>query len=323
MNSEYTENLREKLRNRVEALYSMDHPAFHFSLKRFWDFVSAYPVFVDILQDLQCRCPTAEGDAGRIMAKGEPLHGVDELEQAALSYFVVRRCAESDNGDIEWNVGMVYRSSKYTSELLGQFRLLFVDPLYRCLDEQLSDQRFLLAVLRRYKHKCEWFQKKPLFDLWQADMRRGEKHLALHLYEYLHDQGVDFVIEPLSASGEVDLIAAQAGDYPLIADAKVFGPDTVKGYIAKGFSQIYQYTQDYNEPFGYLVIYNTSGKDLEFNLADQEQHTPSVTHNNKTIFLLTIDVFPYEETASQRGPLTAVTITQEDLIRVVETQGSA
>ena len=151
MNSEYTENLREKLQNRVEALYSMDHPAFHFSLKRFWNFVSGYPVFVDILQDLQCRCPTAEGDAERIMKKGEPLQEVNELEQAALSYFVVRRCAESDNQDIEWNVGMVYRSSKYTSELLHQFRLLFVDPLYRCLDEQLSDQRFLLAVLRRYK----------------------------------------------------------------------------------------------------------------------------------------------------------------------------
>ncbi|RCV64829.1 hypothetical protein C5S53_06820 [Methanophagales archaeon] len=89
------------------------------------------------------------------------------------------------------------------------------------------------------------------------------------------------------------MIAAQKSDEPLIADVKIFNPEKGKGtdYIAKGFNQIYLYTLDYNEPFGYLIIYNTSGQDLRFALANQEQTTPFVVHNNKTIFVVTIDIF--------------------------------
>ena len=77
-------------------------------------------------------------------------------------------------------------------------------------------------------------------------------------------------------------------------------------------------TLDYNEPFGYLIIYNTSGKDLRFALVNQEQSTPFVVHNSKTIFIVTIDIFPYETSASRRGPLRTVEITEEDLIRIIE-----
>ena len=196
---------------------------------------------------------------------------------------------------------------------------MFLEPLYEYLDEQLDDQRAILALLRRYKHKCEWFQRKHLFKSWEDNTKIGEKLLALHLYEYLHDQGLDFVIEPSSVSGEVDLIAAQKSDEPLIADVKIFNPEKGKGtdYIARGFNQIYLYTLDYNEPFGYLIIYNTSGQDLRFVLANQEQSTPFVVHNNKTIFVVTIDVFPYETSASRRGRLKTVEITEEDLIRII------
>ena len=173
------------------------------------------------------------------------------------------------------------------------------------MDEQLEDQRVILALLRRYKHKCEWFQREHLFDLWESNTQKGEKNLSMHLYEWLYDQGLDFVIEPSSASGEADLIAAQQSKNPLVADVKIFNPDKGRGiqYIAQGFNQIYLYTQDYNEAFGYLIIFNTSGKDLKFAVANQTQGIPSVTHNNKTLFILTIDIFPHEASASKRGLL--------------------
>jgi hypothetical protein len=43
-----------------------------------------------------------------------------------------------------------------------------------------------------------------------------------------------------------------------------------------------------------------------------------VIHNNKTIFLVTIDICPHETSASKRGHLRAVEITEQELIRIVE-----
>jgi hypothetical protein len=106
----------------------------------------------------------------------------------------------------------------------------------------------------------------------------------------------------------------------LAADAKIFHPgrDTGKSYIAKGFGQVYRYTVDFNEPFGYLVIYQFSEHDLRFSLPDKAQSTTFVVHNNKTIFLLTIDIFPHEQSASKRGALKPVEITEADLIQTAE-----
>jgi len=54
-------------------------------------------------------------------------------------------------------------------------------------------------------------------------IRDEEKNCwAYDLYEYLHDQGIQFHIEPESASGRVDLISAQSGKDRLMADAKNF-----------------------------------------------------------------------------------------------------
>ncbi|MBA7490520.1 hypothetical protein ES702_01058 [subsurface metagenome] len=319
MNAEYIQNLRYKLQKRVRRLNSTEYQVFHFSLKQFWGFLKNHPIFVGILEDLERRSPSSEADAEKIIIESQGRVADNELENAAISYFVVKKCVESDNPMVEVNVGFTYHEGKH-NDSLEYFKSLFLEPLYEYLDEQLDDQGATLALLRRYKHKCEWFQRKHLFNLWKDDTTRGEKHLALHLYEYLHDQGLDFMIEPSSISGEVDLIAAQKSDDPLIADAKIFNPEKGKGseYIAKGFNQVYLYTLDYNEPFGYLIIYKTSGEDLRFALANQAQSTPFVVHNNKTIFMVTIDIFPYESSASKRGPLKTLEITEEDLIRFIK-----
>jgi hypothetical protein len=116
------------------------------------------------------------------------------------------------------------------------------------------------------------------------------------------------------------MVAAQHTDDPLIADAKIFNPEKDKGkpYICHGFHQIYQYTLDYNEPFGSLVIFKTCPEDLKFALEGQELSVPFLTHNHKTIFLLTIDIFPHEKSASKRGYLKSYEITQDDLVRSAE-----
>ncbi len=318
MNSEYVQNLRYKLQKRVRKLNSTGYKVFHYQLKQFWRFLKNNPILTSIMEDLGRRYPSTEAEAEKIIG-GNALVFDNELENAAASYFLIRKCVESDNQMAEVNIGQGYSHESHHDNTLESFKSLFLETFYEYLDEQLDDQRAILALLRRYKHKCEWFQREHLYQLWNENTQGGEKLLALHLYEYLHDQGLDFAIEPSSVSGEVDLIAAQRTDDPLIADAKIFNPQQSKGiaYIAKGFNQIYLYTLDYNEPFGYLIIYKTCEDDLRFALSDQAQSIPFVVHNNKTIFLITIDIFPHKESASKRGSLKTIEIIEKDLIKPV------
>jgi len=317
MNSGYIQKLRYKLQKRVRRLNSVNFRMFPFSLKQFWGFIRNYPVFVGILDDLKHRYQSIESEA-ELIIEGQPRAFENEFENAAAAYYVLKRCSESEDHMLGVKVGRSYsREGEYENNI-ETFRFLFLEPLYEYLDEQLDDQKAILALLRRYKHKCEWFQRDQLFKLWEEDTQRGEKHLALDLYEYLHNQGLDFTIEPWSISGKADLVSAQTGEEPLIADAKIFHPERSKGkdYIARGFNQIYQYTLDFNETFGYLIIFKTCETDLRFALSSHEQSTPFVIHNNKTIFLITIDIFPYGESASKRGGLKTIEITEDDLIKI-------
>ncbi len=125
--------------------------------------------------------------------------------------------------------------------------------------------------------------------------------------------------EPSSASGRIDLLSAQTGKDRLVADAKIFNPESSQNttYLAKGFRQIYDYTKDYNEPFGYLVIFKTCTDDLSVSMPQQESSIPFITYNNKTIFFVVVDICEYEETASKRGKLKSYELTSAELIEAL------
>lgn len=321
MDKDFVQNLRYKLQKRVRKLNSANYQVFHFAVKQFWGFLNSHTVLKGILDDLDLRVKHTEAIADQAINEKDASPIFDtELENVGLSYFFLKKCAVSTNRFFEINLAHKYSDSSKHDDALDYFKELFMETLYEYIDEQLDDQKAILAQLRRYKHKCEWFQRNRLFSMWEENTEKGEKLLALHLYDYLHDQGIDFVIEPSSISGEVDLIAAQKSDDPLVADVKIFNPDKSKGvsYLAKGFHQIYQYTLDYNEPFGYLIIFKTCEQDLKFSLANKEQDTPLILHNNKTIFLITIDIFPHDTSASKRGVLKSIEINESDFVKIQE-----
>lgn len=316
MDKEYIQNLRYKLQKRVRRVNSSEWQVFHYVLKQFWGFLNDQPLLVGIMQELESKTPSVAEDVEKIMGSSREAIVFDsEEENAVACYLVIKKCVAADNAHTEINIAHGYSNERKHNEVLEAFKDIFVEPFYDYLDENLDDSGFILALLRKYKHKCEWFQRTDLYRKWDENTQKGEKLLALHLYEYLHDQGIDFSIEPTSASGEVDLVSAQTTEEPLIADAKIFNPEKSKGtdYIAKGFRQIYTYTLDFNEPTGYLVIFKTCEKDLKLPFSQQAQMTPFVQHNNKTIFFVIIDIFPYEKSASKRGKLEYVELTEDSL----------
>jgi hypothetical protein len=310
----FVQNLRYKLQKRVSRLNSVDSQVFPSALAQFWRFFDRQPVFVGIIEGLLAQFPNL-ADVTNALLQGNEWRAETEEEAAATGYWILRHLANSDE-----NV-LIQLSSRFVSHLdeaLDEVRELYLEPFYEYVDEQLDDQRAMLALLLRYKHRSEWFYRDNLYRLCLDDARHTEKHLALDLYAFLYDQGIDFMIEPSSVTGEVDLIAAQNTPDPLVLDAKIFDGDSRgKTYLRKGFAQVYTYTQQHNEPFGYLVIYKTTDRDLRFTLR-RAAEIPVVVHNHKTIFMITVDIFPYDKSVSQRRPLQAIEITEEELTGMLD-----
>lgn len=311
MTKEYIQDIRYKLQKEFRKLNSTDSNLFHTMLIKFFNYINKNQIFKDILDELILKYPDIEIDKNNIpYCEIELLK--DENTHAVASYLIIKACTEHQLNSVESSVGFNYCNGRENlDDGLERFKETFLETLYNYLDEKLDEQRSMLNIFRRYKHKCEWFKTEYLSNLVKNNSSSGEKKLAYHLYEHLYDQGVDFSIEPKSASGSPDLISQQNGKEPIIADTKIFDANgRGKGYIVKGFHQVYQYTKDYNESFGYLIIYKICEKDLK---------TPQYfTYNNKTIFIIIIDIFEYSETASGRGRLKATEISEEDFVEITE-----
>ncbi|HET8865508.1 MAG TPA: hypothetical protein VFM80_07400, partial [Gracilimonas sp.] len=312
---DYVQNLRYKLQKRVRRLNSSEWRVFHYVLKQFWGFLLDQPIFSGMIQELDSKKSLVSEDVDKIINDKQALVFNTEKENTLASYSILKKCAESDDDSIERSIAFRYSNESNTNAALDSFKDLFVEPFYEYLDENLDDSGYILSLLLKYKHKCEWFGKEELYNLWSENTQKGEKLLALKFYEYLYDNGIEFYIEPSSASGEADLVSAQSSNDRLIADAKIFNPEKSKGktYIIEGFRQIYDYTLDFNQPSGYLVIFKTSEEELKFTFANYSQQTPFVQHNSKTIFFIVIDLFQHSQPASKRGKLKSVEITEGEL----------
>lgn len=315
MDPKVVQNFRYKLQKRVRRLNSIGTTEmFVFGLRQFWRYFDNNPILSGIVETLIAEFPSASQIADQIL-QGVGNVGDSEEEAAAFGYQLLRKIAEKDPPSNFFNVARPYGNSRQAGEALEVVKDVFLEPFYEYVDEQLDDQRATLGLLMRYKHRCEWFFQDSLMQMAKEETRKAEKRLALDLYSYLHDQGIDFHIEPSSLSGAIDLISAQNTDDPLLADTKIFdGVSRGRNYIRKAFNQIYTYTQQYNESVGYLLIYKITDRDLRFQFGAPSRDIPVVVHNHKAIFVITIDIYQYGKPVSHRDPLKAVEIAESDLI---------
>jgi hypothetical protein len=324
MHTEYLQSLRYKLQKRVRRLKSTGFVTYISVLRQFWRFFDDDSALTAIQEELRAYFPQADEIAEQIMKegliqadqKGALRESIDDEQRwAAVSLGVLRRFAKME--DYQWVTKVVPpQSSTQFDDYMAAFSEFYLTPLYEYVDERLDDPRFVLGQLIRFKHLCEWFWRADTFEAWTNSPARGEKLLAKKLYEFLFTEGIHVSIEPFSVSGEADMVGSQQGPERLIADAKVFNPEKSKGhgYIVQGFRQIYQYTADYNEPIGYLVIFNTSNKHLRFSVAGAADPLPRVVVNHKTIFFLVIDLYPHETSASKRPQSDVIEITEAEII---------
>ena len=254
---------------------------------------------------------------------GEPQYGSTELEAAALGYKIVKRVLDhSSTENCFLNLSAKYHQGHDYDRAFEFARNAFFEPYYEFLDENIDDKQAILKVIRDYKHRCEWFRKEKVLEC-AEDSRRAESRLAADLYEYLHESGVEFSIEPKSASGIPDFILDQTGQR-IIADAKIFDPSNSKGkaYLISGFHQVYTYLKDFNENCGYLVIFKTCDNEINFLFPPSNSMFPHLTLNNKTIFLCVVDLANRGVSASKRGKLTSYDIKDTEFVAKIEEEAT-
>jgi hypothetical protein len=324
VDSSYLQALRYRLQKRFRPINSVDGTLLHSTLQQFMSYIGSVELYRAILAELIEQEPDSAAAADEIFSDRVGVVFDEERAYAATCYQVLVRCAASSDDSIEIQVAAGAYEKPKRSDAIEFFKENFVEPVYEYLDEALDAAKSVLGLLLKLKHRSEWFRRAELFSLWSGKTASGERRLAAAMYEYLFDQGLDFQIEPSSASGEADLIGAQGETNRLVADAKVFNPSHSLGkrHIEDGVRQVYDYCCDYNEPVGYLVVFLTGPEALRLELTGESAGVSYFSHNGKTIFVLTIDIFEHDETASKRGPLTAVRITLEDLLKRVSDSDS-
>jgi hypothetical protein len=314
MHTEYVRGLRDKLQKRVHRLKSTEWQLYIGILRQFLNFIDGEPTFAAICEELKLRFPNAKAVAQQISSRQMEM-SEDEQEWAAVSLEMIRRFAREDDPTTVNRFVPQQQSGEFQAYIQA-FGELYLNPVHGYLDERLVAPQFILSHLIRFKHLCEWFWRNQMYEAWTREPSRGEKLLAIRLYEFLFTEGITLFIEPSSASGEADMVSSQIGTERLLADAKIFNPDKSKGpnYILQGFRQLYQYTCDYNEPMGYLIIFNTSDKQLKFSVGAGGSTVPHVEANRKTIFFLVIDLYPHETSASKRPQPDVLEITEADIV---------
>lgn len=213
MNPEFVQNLRYKLQVRVRRLHAANYPTYHNVLQHFWNYLIGNIVFSSIVEELRARVPTAQEWATQRMQGSET--AVDqENEHAAICSWIVEKCASETNTQVELALGHPIANSGNANECLERFHEVFVEPLYDFVDEHLDDSGAMLALLRRYQHRTEWFHRDRLFDAWTKDGSRGEKLLAMDLYEYLYEQALNFISSRPQSRAKLTSLACKQGPIP-------------------------------------------------------------------------------------------------------------
>lgn len=194
------------------------------------------------------------------------------------------------------------------------FVLSFVEPLYTYLLENIETVAVTFALLLRFKQKCEAFTQKELLRRFRENTQSGEINLSRFMQEYLHDRNIDVYINPESASGKVDFASSLPGYHPIIADSKVFSEN--KRNVGVAFRQVYRYCHNFNEGYGFLIVYVVKDVDLHIELPVSEKFY-LLEYGGKRIYALTVDIAD-RPSASTGGKIKEVRVTKSDIIEIIE-----
>lgn len=313
MNDKYLQTVRSKLQENYQLLERATWDAFQSELRLFFQSLEDTHIIKSILDELR----TVSVDVGSWQAlvnKERSFRlpdGYDYKQRAALCLAILEKIKNDNNQYAVSQMFSLISSSSRVADHVSSFTTNILRPFYSYIDSRIDTGNLPLYLIRRFKHRTEWFQAELLIDEYGKDTRHGEEKLDRHLRKFLFDQGIDYPFStPLSSSGRADICANLDKDDYFIIEVKIFDAKTYeKGYVRKGFVQAVKYTEDYNKDMGFLVIFNVSDKRIEFDFKEEGW----VRANNKTIFFVVINLKNPPLPASKQKKLESYVISEDYL----------
>jgi nucleoside phosphorylase len=135
--TEDTAALRVTLQRRFRSLQAATQmETCHARMKQLWAELSKSTTVQSIMSELQRQFPNAQNDEAKVFTEEE--RKPESLEEAAAMYWwTLRQCGESNEDDIEWQLGMGVNRWSDGAETLQCFTERFVVPVMEFLDERL------------------------------------------------------------------------------------------------------------------------------------------------------------------------------------------
>ena len=316
----YPSNLSAQLQERRNRLYSTGFRVYSTELKYLLQFLNSVQYTRGLLTTLDER---ASVDSEQWVNPSPsisklPLPDTEE-GRAKVLYDIIKLCVNDGEGYDWLKWARVFGSAQHTSDTLPLFFTeAIVDPLLNYLCDRIDDGGNVLSLIVRFKMKSEWFRQSELYGLYCGNTSVGESSLNRELRAALFDGGVDYPFtEPLSPSGQADIVALSDSEDPLVLEVKVYDPNRSKGkrHVRQGFHQIVRYASDYNQSVGYLVVFNCSDRQLAISSreASEPRFPPRIAYGDKTFFSIPININPEVDSASKENPDRRVCIYFDEL----------
>ena len=316
----YIRDLRHKLQVKRNNVLKADKEMFNHHLSLFFEFLNNTRLFKNILQEIKYNKAGIDDWLEDLATKRVLKIPNTEKEKVSLCFGLLQHCLEED-ADAAWHIGHVV-TSKGVGPGLDWFKEQIFEPFYEYIDARTDEGNSVLYLIERFKLRSEWFDKERLYQLYESDTSRGENNLRTELRRYLFDHGIDYPFVDLKLpSGSADIAADLDTENALVSEVKLFNPEQgyERSYIRKGFKQAYDYTGDFNKPYGYYIIFNLSTKDLQIRTSSNKSAPYPITieTGDKTIFIVIINIYPFAEPASRRRKLKPY-IIEEDYLKSEE-----
>jgi hypothetical protein len=206
-------------------------------------------------------------------------------------------------------------------DAVSVLRDVAIDGLYEHLDEHLDERNSIYSILIKYKQRSEWFRKSRLREYAENGLegKRGEAALAIDVQEYILDQGVEFFVEPASASGEVDLVLKSSEGSYIIVDAKYVKNESNRSSVltklASGFHQVARYCNDFDVSEGFMVNFVANTTRIRIGL-DTNDSFPYLNVGNKIVYYIEVNIAE-EPSASKSGKAAEIELSKEELISTI------
>ena len=191
--------------------------------------------------------------------------------------------------------------STLISDMIAAFVDVFIEPIIDYLEYSQSSDDLILALMAKYKHRCEWFDTERLRQIAWGDENakyttsQVEQRLKHDFCRYLFDYGLDFVMEAESPKqkGATDILTPKLiSGQRLVVEAKVFdGKNRDKSWLRDGIGQAASYTEEWGEDCGYLLVYNLAVNCLlEFEGANRLWNLWVIHSHGKEIRLVDVNL---------------------------------